>query len=60
MENKLSRKLISAYHQYIRVWRLLKKPTMSEFLTISKVSSIGLLVIGFFGFVISLLIKSIL
>jgi protein transport protein SEC61 subunit gamma and related proteins len=40
--------------QYKRVWRLLRKPSKEEFLTISKVSAIGLLVIGAIGFVIAM------
>jgi len=40
--------------QYKRVWRLLRKPNKQEFLTISKVSAIGLLVIGAIGFVIAM------
>jgi protein transport protein SEC61 subunit gamma-like protein len=53
MANKISREISSQYHKYLRVWRLLKKPTMEEFKTISKVSVVGLLVIGALGFVIS-------
>ncbi|MAG39832.1 protein translocase SEC61 complex subunit gamma [Candidatus Pacearchaeota archaeon] len=40
--------------QYKRVWRLLRKPSREEFLTISKVSAIGLLIIGAIGFVIAM------
>ena len=57
MAKKLSRKISSQYHKYLRVWRLLKKPTMQEFKTISKVSAIGLLVIGALGFAISVVMK---
>lgn len=57
MVKKLSRKISAQYHKYLRVWRLLKKPTMEEFKTISKVSIIGLLVIGALGFVIAVLMK---
>ncbi|MCK4649944.1 protein translocase SEC61 complex subunit gamma [Candidatus Pacearchaeota archaeon] len=57
MIKKLSRKISSQYHKYLRVWRLLKKPTMEEFKTISKVSAIGLLVIGAVGFAISIVMK---
>ncbi len=39
--------------QCIRVWHLLKKPSSKEFKTISKVSAIGLGLIGLIGFVIS-------
>ena len=57
MSNKFTRKLITQYHKYLRVWRLLKKPSMEEFKTISKVSAIGLLVIGAIGFAISIVMK---
>lgn len=51
------RKVNSKFMQYLRVWKLLKKPTYSEFMTISKVSFIGLLVIGALGFIISVSMK---
>jgi len=57
---KWTRKLKSQYTQYARVWRLLKKPTMTEFKTISKVTVIGLLVIGLLGFIISVAMKLII
>jgi len=47
----------SQYHKYLRVWRLMKRPTMKEFTTISKVSAVGLLIIGAIGFIISVGIK---
>jgi protein transport protein SEC61 subunit gamma-like protein len=43
-----------------RVWKVTRKPTMNEFKVISKVSAIGILVIGFIGFLISLLMNLIL
>jgi len=60
MIKKISGKVSSQYNKYLRVWRLLKKPTMEEFKTISKVSFIGLLVIGALGFVISIAVKLVL
>ena len=50
---KATQKIVSTYTKYKRVWRLLKKPTLEEFKTISKVTAIGLLVIGAAGFVIT-------
>ncbi len=50
-------RLKSFFLQCVRVWHVLRKPTMEEFKTISKVSAIGLLVIGLAGFLISILIK---
>ncbi len=41
--------------EYKRVLRSTKKPNNQEFLTIVKVSGIGILVIGFIGFLISML-----
>jgi len=54
MAKKLVRSIKSKYAQYSRVWRLLKRPSMTEFKTISKVTAVGLLVIGALGFVISI------
>ena len=46
-------RMSNSLQKYVRVWRLLKKPSMTEFKTIAKVSALGLLVIGAIGFVIS-------
>ena len=54
---KLTTWFSSQYHKYLRVWRLMKRPSMKEFTTISKVSAVGLLVIGAIGFLISVAIK---
>jgi protein translocase SEC61 complex gamma subunit len=35
-----------------RVWHVLKKPTGTEFKTVSKVSAIGILILGAMGFII--------
>lgn len=40
-----------------RVWHTLKKPTKEEFQQITKVSAIGIGIIGFLGFVVALLMK---
>ena len=40
-----------------RVWHVLKKPTRKEFETITKVSAIGILALGVFGFLISMIMK---
>lgn len=57
---KLKQKLDFQYHKYLRVWRLLKKPSMQEYKMISKVTAIGLLVLGALGFVISVIVETIL
>jgi len=53
---KIIQKTQSLFTQYRRVLRLLKKPSMEEFKTISKVTAIGLLIIGALGFLITLII----
>ncbi len=40
-----------------RVWLALKKPTRKEFETTAKVSAIGILILGVFGFAVSLVMK---
>ena len=47
--------LKSFIKQMVRVWHLLKKPTRKEWMTIAKVSAIGLGLIGIIGFIIALL-----
>ncbi len=49
--------LSTQYHKYLRIWRLLRKPTMKEFKTVSKVTAMGLVIIGVMGFLISVAIK---
>jgi len=41
-----------------RVWRIMRKPTGDEYKVISKVSILGLLVIGLLGFAISLVVQA--
>lgn len=41
--------------QCVRVWHLLKKPDKSEFITVAKVSALGLGLIGVIGFAISII-----
>ena len=40
-----------------RVWQVLKKPSKKEFKTITKISTIGILILGFLGFFISMIMK---
>lgn len=40
-----------------RVWYVLRKPSRKEFETITKVSAIGILLLGVLGFAISLVMK---
>jgi protein transport protein SEC61 subunit gamma and related proteins len=54
---KITTRIRSFFIQSKRVWHLLKKPSAEEFKAVSKVSSIGILLIGAVGFVVSDLIK---
>ena len=40
-----------------RVWHSLKKPTRKEFEQITKVSAIGILILGVLGFLVSIIMK---
>ena len=40
-----------------RVWYVLKKPTREEFEQVTKISAIGILIIGVLGFAISILMN---
>ena len=50
-------KLKSFVLQSHRVWSILKKPSAFEFKSVAKVSAIGMLIIGFIGFIITLIAK---
>jgi len=41
-----------------RVWHTLKKPTRKEFEQITKVSAIGIAILGLLGFLISTVMKT--
>lgn len=49
--------LKSFYHKCVRVWKILKKPSRQEFQMVAKISALGILVIGFLGFLISIIMK---
>jgi len=42
--------------EYIRVLKLTRKPSKEEFLVIAKVAGAGILLVGFIGFIIYILI----
>ena len=48
-------KLKSFISQSVRVFKITKKPSMEEFKTVVKVTGIGILIIGFIGFVINMI-----
>jgi protein transport protein SEC61 subunit gamma-like protein len=41
-----------------RVWHTLKKPSKEEFKQVLKISAIGIALLGFFGFVVSSVMKT--
>ena len=43
----------SFFNQSMRVWKLLKRPSGTEFKTVAKVAALGLGLIGLIGFIIS-------
>ena len=45
-------KIKDFYIQCVRVMKITKKPTKEEFLTIVKVSGLGILAIGLIGFIL--------
>ena len=49
--------LKNKWSQYMRVWRIMKKPTMEEFKMVAKVSAVGVLILGFMGFLINMIIN---
>jgi protein translocase SEC61 complex gamma subunit len=53
----LKSRMSSEFQRYLRVWKLLKKPSYAEFKMIAKVSAIGLLLVGAIGFIISVVIN---
>jgi protein transport protein SEC61 subunit gamma-like protein len=61
MEDNLSPSSSSKFKSFLvkckRVWFTLKKPSRKEFEQVAKVSALGILVLGLFGFLISVIIK---
>lgn len=55
--NEIIQQAKSFFFKSKRVWQVLKKPTRKEFETITKVSALGILVIGILGFLISMVMK---
>lgn len=53
-------KLTSFFLKSRRVWHALKKPSKKEFWQVAKVSAIGILILGAFGFLMGLLMNLII
>ena len=49
---EFARKFKSKILEYQRVYRITKKPNMEEFKAVSKVTALGILLIGLIGFAI--------
>ena len=45
------------YKECVRVLKITKKPDKNEFRTVTKVTSLGILVIGAVGFIITILFR---
>lgn len=56
---KMNRNVGQVLKSYLRVLKLSKKPSGEEFSMISKVAGAGILVIGFVGFVIYILLTEV-
>lgn len=54
MVNEILNSTKSFFLKSKRVWYVLKKPTKEEFVTIAKISAVGILVVGVVGFMISI------
>ena len=50
-------KFKSFISQSVRVWRILRKPSVEEFKLVAKISAIGILALGLIGFIISDIMK---
>jgi protein transport protein SEC61 subunit gamma-like protein len=57
MVKKIFEQIKSFFLKCKRVWYVLKKPSKKEFETIAKVSAIGIVILGIFGFIISMIMK---
>jgi protein transport protein SEC61 subunit gamma-like protein len=54
---KIFTSLNSFFAKCKRVWMVLKKPSKDEFTKVAKISAVGILIIGFIGFIVSLIMK---
>jgi len=50
-------KLKSFLAQCVRVWHVLRKPSIEELKVVSKITALGLLAVGLIGFLISIAIN---
>jgi len=57
MVKRLAMSAKSFFLKCKRVWFVLRKPTRKEYITIAKVSAIGVVILGVIGFIISIFMK---
>lgn len=57
---KLFVKIKDFFSQCVRTWRLSRKPEKNEVVNTSKISAIGILILGIIGFVIGLIVELLL
>lgn len=55
--NNITQNIKEFFAKSVRVWHVLRKPTSKEFKDISKISALGILLLGIIGFVISFIIN---
>ena len=55
--NKIIQSTKEFYAKSVRGWHVLRKPTTKEFKDISKISALGILILGLLGFIISFMIN---
>lgn len=53
-QQSLKSKLNGFFLKSKRVWQVLKKPTKEEFVSVTKISAIGIALVGLIGFVVSI------
>ncbi len=55
-EDKEAGKVPLRLNEYVRILKLTRKPSREEFTVIAKVAGAGILLVGFIGFIIYLLV----
>lgn len=58
--SKVIARISRYYKEGLRVLKVTQKPSKEEFLTISKVAALGLVVIGMIGFILTMLEQAII
>ncbi|MEK6904728.1 MAG: protein translocase SEC61 complex subunit gamma [Nanoarchaeota archaeon] len=51
----IKEKIQNFINEYMRVFKITRKPGRSEFVTIVKASALGILIIGLIGFIIQII-----